>query len=253
MASPQDMLLTVWEFFIAVVAVILFFIAYNRYRVKKSDVAKTLAITLLFMAIAMVTQFTGQLMTTVNVPVGDHMWSSGNPLWGLSWFLMLVRAFQIAYFFLVLGLYMLHRFALQLAPDNPKKVIRDRIALVMAIVIITFGIIKVQFPLTSLDELGSTLYQVDIWVIVYGLLMLIPVLSIAWHMYSHIQAGTVEQRRLRSMVLMGWILLAMITLLVLDAVFATAGLPDASFWARFAGFGSAMVGLVFVYLSFYAK
>lgn len=253
MATPQDTLMTAWQGIIAVVAVFLFVIAYNRYRIKKTGIASTLAVTLMYMALAMAFQFIGQLMSINDVDVGDHLWSGGNPFWMASWLLMLVRSFQVAYFFLVLGLFMLHRFALQLSPDNPRKITRDRIALGMAIVVIAFGVIKVQFPIAGLDEIGSILYQVDIWVIVFGLFMVIPVLSIAYHMYSRIQPGTVEQRRLRCMVLMGWILLVMITLLVLDAILSTIGLPDTSYWARFAGFGSAMVGLVFVYLSFYAK
>jgi len=55
------------------------------------------------------------------------------------------------------------------------------------------------------------------------------------------------------MVLMGWILLAMFVLFVLQAVFETMDLTDTSNAVNFAGFGCALVGAIGAYLSFYTR
>ena len=82
-------------------------IALLRYLKKRSAVALTLAIALVFFAIAMIFQVTGQILTNDNINFMDYLWSSGNPSWGAQWLGLLIAQFQIADFFLVLGLYML--------------------------------------------------------------------------------------------------------------------------------------------------
>ncbi len=253
MASIEAYIMTVWQAIIAVVAIVLFIIAYIRYRNKKSEVALTLAIGMLYFAIAVIFSVTAEIMNLLEIIIGNDLWSSGEPMWVANWFLYLIQSFQVAYFFIVLGLFMFHRFALLLAPDDPKKKLKDRAGLIMAVALITFGIIKRQFPLPGLDELGATLYQIDIWVIVFGLFMDIPVIASSIHMYRRIQPKTVEQRRLRFMVMMGWMILVMLALFVIDAVFTTIGIPEASYWAKFAGHGCAMLSFIFAYLSFYAR
>jgi hypothetical protein len=249
----ENQFAAVWEGIVAAVVVLLSIIAIIRYVKKRSGVAFTLAIALTFFAIAMIFQVIGQVLTNDNFPVYGSLWSSGNPLWGAGWMLQLVEQFQFAYFFLILGLLMLFRFALLLNPDNKKSTLLSAIALALAIAIIAFGVIRAQFPIANLGDVQAILYEMDPWVIVFGLLMVIPMISVAWRMYVRIQAGTVEQRRLRFMVLMGWILLAMLAMFVLQAVFGALSLPDAGYWVNMVGFGAAMVASICAYLSFYAR
>ncbi|HME55804.1 MAG TPA: hypothetical protein VKM55_26595 [Candidatus Lokiarchaeia archaeon] len=253
MASNQDLIMAAWQGMVGIIAGILFVIAAFRYREKRSNLASTLAIALLFFAFAMAFQFIGELLSINSFPTGDPSWSSSNPAWFISWLLQLTSAFQFAYFFLILGLFMLHKFVLLMSASEKSHVWSDRAGLIGAIIIIAFGILRVQFPLVTSDDITDTLYQIDIWVIVFALFMVLPMISQAGRLLRRVEKKSLDHRHLIFMVLTGWILLGMILLFVLDTVFSLIGMSDASYYSRFAGFGCAMVGLIFAYLSFYSR
>jgi len=234
-------------------SVILLVIAVRRYYEKRSVIAITLAVVMLYFAVAMAFQVIGEYLSIIGVSSEPNSFTSGNPTWFLNWILALIISNQIAYFFLLAGIFMLHRFALLLSPDTKHARLRDRVALILVIALIVFGTIRLQFPLVNPTDIGKFFYTINVWVVLVAIYMVVPVLAISNRMLAKTRANPVEHKHWTFLAATAWMTLAMIASFVLAVFFPDVDMPGLGYDANFVGFGCAIVGLLFVYLSFYAK
>lgn len=256
MAEPIFIAVTIWESIVACTAILLFVFSLKRYQEKKSGIALKLAIAFLFFALAVVFQVIGELGNIYEIVIGDESWSGADPNWFINWMLNLLKNYQFAYFFLVLGLLMIYRFAMDLGKITIVNTRNDHIALFFAVVIICFGLIKRQFPLSSdAGEIATLLYTVDIYVIVYALFMIIPILKQSKFLLTRIEDNTsIDYKRIRFMFLMGISLMIMTLCFILETIWGIAIVPgEYKNPISFLGFGFAMISILFAYYSFYSK
>jgi hypothetical protein len=176
----------------------------------------------------------------------------GDPDFILNWIQQLIFQSQMAYFFLILGLLYLFKFAFQLTQRENEPIKFLLIAQVFAATLILWGIFRLQINIPTGDSLLEFITMIDPYVVIFGFLMTIPIIRQGYILQKKIPKDDPMQPKIRDMTKMGIYIFIMVLFFILETVWGLVS----NEWTNpfsFLGFGFALIGLISGYLSFYKR
>lgn len=250
MSYELDLAKAIWQTVVMFSTMVIFILAFLRYREKKSDVSKTLLITFLMFFVAMIFQIWGTWGSMNGITYGSYLF--GEPDFILNWIQQLIFQSQMAYFLLILGLLSLFKFAFQLTQRENEPIKYLFFAQIFAAILILWGIFRLQLNITTEDSLLQFITMIDPYVVIFGLLMTIPIIRQGLILLKKIPKDDPMIPKIRDMTKMGIYIFIMVLFFIIETVWGLVS----NEWTNpfsFLGFGFALIGLISGYLSFYKR
>lgn len=199
-------------------------ISLHRLQEKKSDIASSLAKGITFFTIAIFCQLTGILFEINEIPV---------------------NMYQFAGYFMIISVFYTYRFSNQLNRSSAQPMINERTAIILAIGIILFGIIKSVASFQPITEIGTFFYMLEIYVMVYSVIFISPLIQIAVQDQTKIKyENPATYKRIQDMKWVGvlWILVNLF--LCIENVMKAYSIADQGVWILSIFYGGSLMALV---------
>lgn len=251
MSYELDFAKNIWQTLIMVSSLILFILASIRYKEKKSEISKILVITFGMFFLAMVFQIWSSWIGIFNLwNIGSFKF--GDPNFILNWFLELVRLSQMAYIFLILGLLFLYKFAFELTRRDIETQKKYTIATLFTILIILWGVIRIQIIVPTNNSLLDFILMLDPYVILFCFFMSVPIITQGRILLKKVPNDDPMYPKIRTMTLMGIFIYIMTLSFIIETMWGMIFGEWTNLFS-FLGFGFALCGLITAYISFYKR
>jgi hypothetical protein len=220
MAFNSKLFLAYWQLTASVVVLIVLIMAILRYRVKKSEIARELIGAFSFFFLAAVFQTIGSMFGLYGISAtgSTHI---GYPNWIINFFIQQLTSYQIAYYSLIIGFYFIYRFSQCLIrKEGDKSKVSMYIVPIWMILIILFGLLKTQIDFPPMGDIGSIIIGVDIWVVIYSLFVLFPILNESIRLRRKIEKEDPSFTKISYLVAMAIAMIILIICFVLETIYS---------------------------------
>ncbi len=225
-------------------SLLLFISSLNRHLKKKNQISQSLMLAFLFF-------FLGSALNVFGI-LGKFAfsWNPTNPI--EAYFHTQLMDYQISYYSLIFGIYLMYIFSMHLTRTEFKYEKKDYVYLLLGCLIILMGLIRPAYKNMVTDEIMMILTGIDIYVVIYGLIVLSPMIKESTRLLIRIDKSDASYARIKFLVGLAYMLTATIISLVLESVyFFTMGELYNGF--TFLAWVLAIISLICAYYALYYK
>lgn len=240
MATIEEFLFY-WQIFIGVICLIITSLSIQKHRSKGNALTRLLMIMFIFFFGSIVFQAMGTYYSYVN-ELNHGSTIIGEPNWFLNLMIYLVKSMQISQFFVILGIFTLYLFSMQIFSSKPQ---RFMILIHIVYIIITFMDFFVLKPVFNIfnEELNNIAYFLMIYVIV----VLFPMLIHCFRLIRKLDKKESIKDNIKYLGLMSALIIITFVFFALETLLGTGGINTYSFLA----WGTLLFTLISAYLGFF--
>ncbi len=244
-----DLVYAIWQTAVFVIAIIITINAGIQYRKKGTTVAKHLYIAFIIFTLAALFQCSPTVVKYVQSVYPFDF------LTGISWvdtyIIEVWSGYQLAYYFLALGVYFLYLFSTDLIfEEGTRKGARTIPAFFIPVFVIYGMFLKpwVQSLIPGDGEIESILTGIDVWIGLYIIILMIPLIVDSARVIRALGTGDPMKTRFILLIIFASSLIAMIICFVVESFVGPT--PNAF---SFSAWVFAVLALFFSYMGLYRK
>jgi len=146
---------------------------------------------------------------------------------------------------MIIGVFYIYRFSNQLNRSSYQPMINEQTAIILAVGIIIFGIIKSVSSFQPITEIGTFFFMLEIYVMTYSVIFISPLIQIAMQDQIKIKyANPVTYKRIQDIKWVGvlWILVNLF--LCIENVMNAYSIADQGVWILTIFYGGSLMTLV---------
>jgi len=164
-------------------------------------------------------------------------------------------SFQFAYYGLILGIYYLFKFSMEIISKEGKGRGAKLIALAAGLCLIFYGyfiqnLVTAAFPGNMLVDIIG---RIDLWVILYALVLMTPILITSVKLRKKIPASDPSRNKLRYISLFALFMLIMVASFIVETFWGDFGIDIGFNPFSFSAWFFSLLALLFSYLGLYKK
>ncbi|MHA1111497.1 MAG: hypothetical protein ACTSRE_10380 [Promethearchaeota archaeon] len=245
-----NLVYAIWQTVVFIIAIIITANAGIQYKKKKTTVAKHLYIAFIIFTLAALFQCSPTVVKYIqsDIVAFDYM---TNINWIDTYIITVWDGYQLAYYFLALGVYFLYLFSMDLIfEEGTKKAARIVPAFFIPVFVVYGMFLKpwVQSLIPGDGELESILTGIDVWIGLYIIILMIPLIVDSARVIRTLESGDSMKVRFAFLIVFATSLIIMIICFVVESFVGTT--PNAF---SFVAWLFAVSALVFSYMGLYRK
>jgi hypothetical protein len=244
-----DLVYAIWQTAVFVIAIIITINAGIQYKKKKTTVAKHLYIAFIIFTLAALFQCSPTVIKYIqSVYPFDYL--SGIP-WIDTYIINVWDGYQLAYYFLAIGVYFLYLFSLDLIyEEGTKNAARIVPSLFIPIFVIYGMFLKtwLQNLIPGEGDLEAILTGIDVWIGLYIIILMIPLIVDSARVIRTFESKDPMKVRFTFLIIFSSSLIIMIICFVVESFVGTT--PNAF---SFVAWLFAVFALIFSYAGLYRK
>ena len=244
-----DLVYAIWQTVVFIISIIITVNAGIQYKKKKTTVAKHLYIAFIIFTLAALFQCSPTVVKYIqSVWPFDYM--SGIP-WVDNYIITVWDGYQLAYYFLALGVYFLYLFSLDLIFEEGTKKAARFVPSIFIPIFVVYGMFLrtwVQSLIPGEGELENILTGIDVWIGLYIIILMIPLIVDSARVIRTLESGDSMKVRFAFLIVFAASLIIMIVCFVVESFVGTT--PNAF---SFVAWLFAVSALAFSYMGLYRK
>ena len=245
-----NMIYAIWQTAVFLIAIIITINAGIQYKKKKTTVAKHLFIAFIIFTLAALFQCSPTIVHYLQNDIVSFDIMSGIP-WIDNYIITLWDSFQLAYYFLALGVYFLYLFSLDLIFEEGTRKAARLIPAIFIPIVIVYGLFLkpwIQSLIPGDGELETILTGIDVWIGLYIIILMIPLIVDSIRVILKLDSGDSMKSRFAYLIIFSSSLIVMIICFVVESFVGPS--PNAF---SFVAWLFAVMALFFSYMGLYRK
>lgn len=248
--QPIQLFLAYWVLACAIASTVILVFSIRKHLTKKTPITRVLLFAFAFFALGLYAETIGMFITLSEIPE-ESFFPAEDPLWGWNLFYHLLRSYQIAYMFVVIGVFFFYQFSQLVFRDEEKQGKTGTVmALIVTVAIVVYAIFRPYlldlYP--DIGELGTYFYGIDLYVLIFVMAVMIPILVGAIKLLKKIGKNDSHFTNLLFLAIMAAGFIGVMTSLVIETF-----VPYNPNFFSFLGWGLTLFTFVASYKGFFAE
>jgi hypothetical protein len=208
--------LSIWQALVTIFTLIITILSIIKYKKKKNKMAKYLLIAFIFVFFAGIFQTTATFRSYFEWDTTT--WPYGDIAWVYQYFYYQWEQYQYAYYCLVIGVFFLFLFSLEIVAPDKKMMTARFLAVFFMIIIIGYGIFGKENITWPENDVVDILKGVDVWVAIYVITLMTPTLVETLRLRKRLSHDDPTRKRLLYIALFALSVLILILCFILETI-----------------------------------